>query len=154
MYQFIVLALGLVLIVGGGYFITKANDHGVLGVSIAGKPEPFAKLPTAEEVSGVYRCNETSGCKNPYMMTLTEDGVAQVDIERKDAIDVLKEYGTWVFKSGGLLALTINGSSAGSYDPPHAFLIQSIGTSTLSRYIFNAKQYTDLVKPVFTKSVQ
>ncbi len=151
MYQFIVLGLGAALLVGGSYYIVQSDNQGVLSTSLTA-PTQTESLPNMEEIAGVYMCMNDAGCHRPYTLTLSEDGAARMEVSNDaSGVEVLQEWGIWSFKPGGLIALTLTGSADATYDPPHSFLIQSVSSQALSRYVFDETQYPDMVKPVFTR---
>ena len=151
MYQTIVLGLGFLLIIGGGYLIKSIDKEGVILKSLSKDQKVEIFSLTADDISGTFLCNETSGCENEYAVTFSPSGDVQLMAVYKDGIETLIEKGIWRFETGGLISISLTDSQTKHYDIPHSFLIQSVSTSTLAKISYDVTTYPDMHKPVFIR---
>ena len=153
MYQFIVLGLGFLLLVGGGYLIYRSNDgnSGVLkqAFSTSKNIKTFNASSTVETIVGVYACDVKSGCAGQYSLTLNQYG--DVYLTHSDDNGLIQEHGTWNFEQNGSITLTLTDSSGAPYSVPRTILVQSVSKDHLSKLVFDNKIYTDMNSPVFTR---
>ena len=150
MYQIIVVGLGLSLILGGSYYVAKTDNYSVLGNTLTENTDAL-KLST-EDIAGNYVCAKTTGCANPYTLTLDTDGAATLHVTYENGVETKSEQGLWSLITGGFVSLTLTGPLLESDDSSaRTFLIQSVSTSTLGKLVFDEKVYTDMVHPTFVR---
>ena len=156
MYQFIVLGLGLLLVVGGGFLIKTTDSHseGILSKAFSNTNEMITVPPTVETVTGEYSCDGTSGCVNPKVVTLDAYGGAHMVTTHIEGEETLKEEGTWRLEQGGLITLILSDSASEHYEIPHVMLIQSVNVSGLSKISYDTRIYTDMHKPIFKRDTE
>ena len=148
MYRYLVLFLvgGAMLI--GAYYVREAGVEKVFSyIPSNGDAETL----TPDDVSGKYLCDVSDGCKIPYEVTLyLNSGAKFTQLEGALNPEVV-ERGNWNFINGGLISLTLTGKDDEDYTKPVTILIQSVGTSSLTKFVYNAKQYPFISKPRFVK---
>ena len=151
MFQIIVIAMLIAVFGGAGYYLMKVDSEGVLSQSISGNQI----RPSAEQilsVAGVYTCGFSNGCKDSYTMNLKEDGSGELIATYNESGETFTERGDWSIGKRGYITLNLSGDQSGTYDVPKTILIRSVGTTTLSRIVYSAKQYGDMISPVFIKA--
>ncbi len=152
-FQVIVIGTLLALFGGSGYYFFKADNHGILKQSITGN-----KLESNQqrmiEVSGNYTCITQNGCKDPYTLSLSEDGRCNLSVSYGDGAEILDEKGSWSIGEMGYITLSIEGNQSINYDVPKTILIKSVGTSTLARIFYTDKQYQNMTIPKFIKVIE
>lgn len=153
MYRYFVLfLLGSSLFIGA-YYLREAGIDKVVDLA---NPNQDVQLLTPDDVIGKYLCADVNGCKQDYEITLYPSGVAKLS-EVKDGEDAhVVERGSWKFVSGGFISLSLEekieeGKDDVTYANPVAFLIQSVSTSTLAKFVYNTKLYPLITKPKFIK---
>ncbi|MFA6608815.1 MAG: hypothetical protein WCT07_02815 [Candidatus Paceibacterota bacterium] len=151
MYQTIVLGLGFLLIIGGGYLIKSIDKEGLIKQSFLKDSKVTNILATIETVPGTYMCNESLRCDNSRTMTLSPSGEVQILTSYNNGAELLNENGSWKIEQGGLISVFLTDSTTEHYEIPHLFLIQSVSTSTLSKISFDSGLYPDMHKPIFIK---
>lgn len=138
MYQIIVLGVGFSLLLGGAYYIKK-NDHaGLLAQTIA-----YNAPLTPEDIAGEYVCDVDSGCSDMYTLSFDTSGTVEMVATGDSGGQLLSEGGVWRFEKGGAVTVVFSES--------HTFLIQSVSTTTLSRFVYDSQLYTNMRKPTFTR---
>ncbi len=152
-YQVIVLGIALSLLFGGAYYIKKSDDAGVLSYafSTSNKKIEYGPPLTVEDVSGEYICEASSGCNDPHTLKIEPTGEVHMITSYNEGVESFSEDGTWRFENGGLITMSFSDSSYEHYEVPHTMLIQSVSTSTLSKFVFDTKSYTGMYKPTFLK---
>ena len=150
LFQLVVIGALVTLFGGAGYYVVEADKAGILGKSVSGN-----QIKPSEEqilaVSGEYICTPSQGCKNDYTLILNEDGRGELAITYEDGAEVLSETGNWVLGKRGYITLDLLEDQSGPFEIPKTILIRSVGTSTLSRIVYSAKQYQDMINPIFVK---
>jgi hypothetical protein len=150
MYQTIVLGLGFLLLLGGGYLIKHMDSQGVIGSSIA-TPAALDATTTLEMLSGTYICDVNSGCENPRVLTLSSDGTVNMNTSYENGVEVVNETGTWSIGINTRPAILLKGASGTLYPTPRLFNVRYASATSLSGITFDEKAYPDLKKPVFRK---
>lgn len=156
MYQFIVLCLGFLLLFGGGYLIKKTDRNSVITGSLSYGNSKSANsasltLPTSEEMAGTFLCDSDSGCTDNVSINLVQTGDVYMTTSYKDGTPALSEKGRWMFEQGGLISLKLTESDSSQYNVPHMLLIQSVSTTTLDKFSYDAVLYKDMKKPTFSR---
>lgn len=154
MYQIIVLGLGFLLLIGGGWLIKSIDKEGVVSRSFSGDQVSDVASFTLENVSGSYVCDAASGCKTEYRMSLLPSGESELITTYGNGAEVSVEKGTWRFENGGMVSILMTESQVLRYEKPRTFLVQLVGESKLSRLSFDKKIYSDMKKPVFIKKTE
>ena len=145
MYQLVVLGLACTLLLGGAYYIKSADGSGILSQAII---SPSYRI-TEDMIPGVYVCDASSGCTNVATLTLKDTGDV-VLVSGSDA-EAIEETGTWQFVKGQLVSISLTAQKDTIYDVPHTLLVQSVGTSTLTKISYNSNLFPGIYKPTFTK---
>ncbi len=78
MYQTLVLGLGILLLVGVGYFITHTDNQGVISNSIQETASSSSVLVKQASVPGTYVCDSENGCANPRTLVMYENGTLKL----------------------------------------------------------------------------
>lgn len=151
MYQTIVLGLGFLLVIGGGYLIKSVDKEGVIASSALKEQNVINTQLTGDDMSGIFSCDETSGCDNVHTITFDPSGAVRIVTIYKDGTETLDEQGSWKFENGGFISILITDSQVKHYEIGRAFLIQSVSTSTLGKISYDTNLYPDMHKPTFTK---
>ncbi len=150
MYQTIVLGLGFLLLVGGGYLIKNVDSEGVVTTSLASPAEASSVL-TLESLSGTYICDSSSGCENPRILDLSADGSVHMNTTYENGVEVLNEDGTWSIGINNRPVILLKGSTQETYPAPRMLSVRYASKTSLSGVTFDQKVYTDLKNPVFRK---
>lgn len=152
-YQVIVLGIVLSLLFGGVYYIKKSDDAGVLSYAFSSSNKKIDYSPplTVEDVAGKYLCESSSGCADPHTLDIEQTGAVHLITSYNEGVESFSEDGSWRFENGGLITLSFSDSSYEHYEVPRTILIQSVSTSTLSKFVFDTKFYTGMYKPTFVK---
>ncbi len=147
MYQIVVLGLACSLLFGGAYYVKNADNEGVLSQAFT---SPVSIQPISlDMVVGTYTCDTTEGCDTLRTLTLDDQGASMMTTIQDG--QTLIEEGTWQFEKGKLIVVSLRYKGDTAYDQPHTFLIQSVGTTTLSKISYDAKVFTDIHKPIFVR---
>jgi hypothetical protein len=148
MYRYFVLLLvgGFALL--GAYYVREAGIEKVFSY-IPNNGDETALTP--DDVIGKYVCDENNGCKEPYEITLYLNSGAKFARLETESTQEVTERGSWSFVPGGLITITLDEKDGEKYDPPVTLLVQSVGTSSLSKVVYNMKLYPDITKPKFIK---
>jgi hypothetical protein len=151
MYQTIVLGLGFLLLFGGGYLIKHMDDQGVIGASIATQVEASATT-TLVSLSGIYVCDNSSGCDNPRILSLSADGTVTMNASYENGAEVVNEVGTWSVGINNRPIILLTGTTAGEeYSTPRMLTVRYTSKNSLSGIAFDQKVYPDLIKPIFRR---
>lgn len=155
MNTFQVVAIGALvsILAVGAYYVVEADSAGLLGKSIAGN-RIVASEEQLSRALGTYACDSSTGCKNEYLLVLRGGGEGELSASIEDGAEIVMERGTWGIGERGYLTLTLFANQGATYDIPKTILIRSIGTSTLSRIVYSANQYQDMIHPIFVKKLE
>jgi hypothetical protein len=147
MYQIVVLGLAFSLLFGGAYYIKTADSEGVLSSAFTSRASATVLSP--DMIIGTYTCDTTEGCSTVHTLTLDDQGVSTMTTIQND--QTVTAEGSWQLEKGQLVTVSLTHAGDTVYDQPHTFLIQSVGTSTLSKISYDTKVFTDIYKPVFVR---
>lgn len=151
MYQTLVLGLGILLLVGVGYFIQHTDSQGVISHSIevtASSSSATAKQNTAP---GTYLCDSENGCTNPRTLSIYEDGTLKLSTSFDNGVEVLDEAGTWKIENEGMMTIRITETATNVYQNPRTLQVKYISGTTLSGLSYDESQFKDLKNPVFIR---
>lgn len=151
MYQTIVLGLGVLLVIGGGYLIEHTDKQGVIRSTISATSGNSTTTTQGVSIAGVYLCDAATGCPNPRTLTLAEDGGLKMNTYIDNGVEVMDEVGSWAKGTDGTLTLFMTGAQSGVYKTPHALEIKYVSPSTLSGISYDPSQYKDVKNPVFLR---
>ena len=157
MYQTIVLGLGFLLVIGGGWLIQTMDTEGVLASkftqtkTINATSTTVATATPERNLQGRYLCDSDSGCPNPSLLTLTSEGEVSMSTTYDNGVEMLQERGTWKNEKRDAATVIITGTDADIYASPRILSIRYVSPSALSGITFDARIYKDWVRPVFRK---
>lgn len=155
MYQTIVLGLGFLLIIGGGYLIKAMDTEGIITSQFVSAPSATstegATSTPERSLDGIYLCRPETGCPNPSLLTITEGGEVSMNTSYDNGVEVLQETGTWKNEKGGGASIIITGTDAGIYPTPRLLSIKYVSPTSLSGITYDTTIYKDWVRPVFRK---
>lgn len=158
MYQTIVLGLGFLLIIGGGWLIKAMDTEGVISsnltttqaTSTTTKDENATSTPE-RNLEGRYVCDSSSGCPNPAVLTITKEGEISMTTSYESGAEMLQEVGTWKNEKDGGASIMITGTDSSIYPTPRLISVRYVSPTSLSGIVFDSRIYTDWVRPVFRK---
>ncbi len=150
MYQKLVLGVGLLSLIGLGYFIKHTDNARVLESSLSTRPVITASS-SSEMLSGDYMCDTDSGCENPRVLTISPEGGATIETSYADGAEIVDELGTWRVGSGGKVFIILTGTTHELYPTPRVFSARYSSRTTLSGITFDTALYQDLKNPVFRR---
>lgn len=151
MYQTIVLGLGFLLLIGGGYLIKHIDNQNVIGQSLTTKITSTTASSSSVFIPGTYLCDTTSGCESPHVLLLSENGEAKMNSSYENGAEIVDEFGTWTTDQEGGASILLTSTANEVYSEPHVFTIRYVSNSTLSGITFDPAVYSDLKNPVFRK---
>ena len=147
MYQFVVIGLGLTLLIGGGYYLKKTDDSGVLSKAFARD----SAFPTLDSVAGTYTCDINSGCAYPSEFTFLPTGKVEFIARYDDDRGEMRETGIWRFGKGGTVNVTLSKSDGKEFNRVHKLAAHTVESEQLSAFIFDSMLYPHMSEPVFSK---
>lgn len=161
MYQTIVLGLGFLLIIGGGWLIKVMDTEGIISSQFT-KPKILNTTSTTtadgsatsspeRNLEGRYLCDSTSGCPNPSFLIITEAGEISMTTSYESGAEMLQEIGTWKNEKNGGASIMITGTDSGIYPTLRLLSIKYVSPTSLSGITFDPSIYKDWVRPVFKK---
>lgn len=154
MYQSIVLGLGFLLVIGGGYLITNVDKEGVVSgaleptVIIATSTTQSNSTPTA---SGKYLCDPEHGCADPRSLVLTDDAKAELLTIYANGGETLDEHGSWSMDEKGEITIRIEGN-AQSNTPPSTIMLKLVSLRTI--ITIPGSTYKEWGQATFRKEVE
>jgi hypothetical protein len=151
MYQTIVLGLGFLLLIGGGYLIKHIDKENVIGASIATSINATTASSSATLLPGTYLCDMATGCESPRVLTLSESGEAKMNSSYENGVEIVDEFGTWTVNKGGGASVLLTSTANEVYPEPRVLTIKYVTNTTLAGITFDAAVYEDLKNPVFRK---
>jgi hypothetical protein len=151
MYQAIVLGLGVLLVVGGGYLIQNTDKQGVILASVSTPAGTSTVKNKITSLPGTYVCDVGSGCQNPRILTVYETGEVKMNTNFDNGVEILDEVGTWTMNQEGRLILLLTGTSQETYPDPRTLSVKYVSSTTLSGIGFDPSKYKDFKNPVFLK---
>lgn len=152
MYQSIVLGLGFLLLLGGGYLIKHMDQEGVIESSVASSDASYVSSMNKSSIAGTYVCDTDSKCPNPRVLTLGDDGVLTLTTSYEDGAQVLQENGTWDVGTNKIM-LMITGTQDESYTEQKMLFLKRLSELTLVPDISMKTTYKDLGNPIFRKQL-
>lgn len=153
MYQTIVLGLGFLLLFGAAYLIKNTDDAGILTpnvVSTSNTTDTGTSTPM-RKLEGIYLCDSDSGCPNPSLLTMNEEGEVRMETTYDNGVEIVQESGTWKNEKDGSVTILITGTDVETYPVPRALSVKYVSSSSLSGLTFDPAVYKDWVRPVFRK---
>ena len=151
MYQAFVLGLGVLLLLGVGYFVKHTDQAGVIDSSLSQSTNSVRALSQKEELPGVYVCDAGSGCESSRTLTVYPTGELKMTTSYEGGVETIDEVGTWSFSEKEGLLCVFTGTTNDTYIAPHTLKSHHVSTSTLSDIIYDSSVYTDFKNPVFLK---
>lgn len=151
MYQTIVLGLGFLLLVGGGYLIKHMDNENVIGTSIATTINATTASSSSVMLPGTYLCDMTSGCEDPHILSLSENGEAKMNSSYGNGAEIVDEFGSWTVNQEGGASVLLTSTANDVYPEPRVFVIRYVNNAALAGITFDASAYADMKNPIFRK---
>jgi hypothetical protein len=83
MYKYLIIGIALMFVTGSGYYLNKSGGLNLIyKASKSSGPLNLTQL-TRDEISGLYVCNESSGCVHKHLLLLQDDLTAEMLILTK-----------------------------------------------------------------------
>lgn len=148
MYQTFVLGLGALLLVGTGYFIKHTDSQGVISSSLSATTS--SSVAALQAAAGVYVCDNSAGCADTYVLTLSPNGEAKMVTTFDGGVEVLDEFGTWQV-NGSVATITFTGSSQVLYAEPHVIISREVSATGLANLVVDTSIYDSFTYSQFRK---
>lgn len=83
MYKYLIIGIALMFVTGSGYYLNKSGGLNLIyKASKSSGPLNLTQL-TRDEISGLYVCDESSGCIHKHLLLLQDDLTAEMLILTK-----------------------------------------------------------------------
>lgn len=154
MYQLFVVGLCGLALVGCVYFIQNADSGKVVTGRFStsgGTSAVQDSTPLVDTLPGNYVCNASSGCQNPRILSLFQNGEMKLSASFENGVELLEEFGTWNLGEDGSVQILIRGTNSESYGTPRSLFIGTIHNGTLSGVRYDTTFYPDWKNPEFRK---
>jgi hypothetical protein len=151
MYQTIVLGLGFLLLIGGGYLIKNMDNQNVIGQAATTTINSTTASSSSILLPGIYLCDIASGCQSPHILTLSENGETKMNSSYENGAEIVDEFGTWTTNEEGGASILLTSTANEVYPEPRVFTIKYVSNNSLSGITFDETAYPDLKNPVFRK---
>ncbi len=132
MYQTLVLGLGVLLIVGVGYFVKHTDQAGVITSAVSVEVSTSTTQNTSAGIAGTYVCDVDSKCNDPRILILKDDGELRMTTSYASGVEILEEAGTWKIEPKGDITILLTGTNTEVYVTPHVLSLRKVSDTTLA----------------------
>lgn len=153
MYRPFVIGLGILAVVGLGYFINHADSQGFVSKGLL-EPANAAPATTTQNLPGVYTCDISSGCENARILEMLTNGEVTMKSSFNNGVELTEEMGTWTYTKEGGLQILFTGTAAETYSSPRVLVVKDIKEESLSWIFFDGSVYPDWENPTFVKETE
>lgn len=147
MYRYLIYAVTALIIGGAGYYFHSAGVPELVVSDIANNDRRGNGVSAIEVFSGVYQCDESSGCKNVTKLILAEDTTLDV-VAIVDGQDVSLGQGTWGVGQGGALVFILRREDGKN---PSSLIAKKINSTKISELTPKKGLFDGMENPVFTR---
>ncbi len=131
MYQTLVLSLGVLLVVGVGYFVKHTDQTGVIPSAVSTPVSTSTPQSVTINVAGTYVCDVDSKCGDPRVLILKDDGELRMTTSYASGVEILEEAGTWKIEPKGDITILLTGTNIEVYATPHVLSLRKVSDMTL-----------------------
>lgn len=150
-YKALIGIVAFFLIGGAGYYFQAAGVPDLVTQDIrqggAGKSYGVSAI---EVYSGVYECDQTSGCTNVTRIILGQDTTLDI-VAIVDGQETSYGQGSWGIGSSGSLNFLLNTTGSAPAGSPLSFIAKKVSTLRISGLYAKKGIYPDMKDPVFTR---
>ncbi len=132
MYQTLVLGLGVLLLIGVGYFIGHTDQAGIITSVVSVPVSTSTAQSTPTNIAGTYVCDIDSKCSDPRILILEEDGELRMTTSYASGVEILEEVGTWLFEAKGDIVILLTGTNTEVYATPERLSLRRVSDVTLT----------------------
>lgn len=154
MYQTLVLGLGVLLIIGVGYFVKHTDQAGVITSAVSVEVSTSTTQNTSAGIAGTYVCDVDSKCSDPRVLVLEESGELRMTTSYASGVEILEETGTWKIESKGDITIFLTGTNTEVYTTPQTLLLRKVSEVTLAGLPNASSEYKEWGTSLFRKELK
>lgn len=154
MYQTLVLGLGILLLIGVGYFIEHTDQAGIITSAVSTEVSTSTTQNTPTNIAGTYVCDVDSKCNDPKVLVLKDDGELHMTTSYASGVEILEEVGTWLLEAKGDVAIFLTGTNTEVYVAPHMFYLRKVSDMTLVGLPSTNPEYKEWGSSLFRKKTK
>ncbi len=154
MYQTLVLGLGVLLLLGVGYFIGHTDQTGVINSAVSTPVSTSTTQTASTSVAGTYVCDIDSKCSDPRILILEEDGELRMTTSYTSGVEILEEVGTWLVEAKGDVLIFLTGTNTEVYATPERLSLRKLSDVTLAGLPSTNVEYKEWGTSLFRKELK
>lgn len=154
MYQIFVLGLGVLLLIGVGYFIEHTDQTGIITAAVSTEVGTSTIQSTPTGVAGTYVCDVDSKCSDPRVLVLEESGELRMTTSYASGVEIFEEVGTWKIEPKGDIVIVLTGTNAEVYMTPERLSLRKLRDITLAGLPSTNPEYKEWGTSLFRKKLK
>lgn len=154
MYQTLVLGLGVLLLIGVGYFIERTDQAGVITSLVSTPVSTSTPQSVTLSLTGTYVCDIDSKCGDPRILILEDDGELHMTTSYASGVEILEEVGTWLLEAKGDIIILLTGTNTEVYATPERLSLRRVSDATLAGLPNTSPEYKEWGTSLFRKELK
>lgn len=148
-YKQLIYGVAALLIGGAAFYF---NQAGVPSLVASGQNDRRGSGVSAAEVfSGIYLCNETSGCTRPIKIILEDDTTLDIMTTNDEGMEISLGQGTWGVGAGGAIVMIIRNSDSPEVNYPSSLIASNVNSMVITGFSKKKALLPGMETPIFKR---